>query len=729
MRPLPLRSPPPSRGRCSAAYDCVRGQENLPARAATCSRPTTSRASIHGRSGFPLLPRRFLRFMAKSELYWCPAQRDPAGGGAFPVRRGRARPGGDRRTRSSSRARETSSRCSRRGRGGRKGSQDASSRGRTPARRGSRSRPACRSCPPRSAAPTGCAQLGPLRVAYGEPIALDDLHDADVREAAQEATDRLMAEIDGSRRRTVSTPLLVVDGDSLAHRAYHALPKSIRAPRAARQRPRRLHEHARSGSGRPSSRAPSSSAGTRSACRRTGTRRFAAYQAGREFDDEMLEQLDLLPELVARLRLRRRQGDGLRGRRLPRRGRRAEEARGGTSLVATSDRDAFQLASERTTILQPMRGVSELARDRPGRGARALRRRAGAGARLHRAPRRPVGQDPRRARRRPEDGGRRSSAQYGSLEARSRPAASRPRRRSCGSTGESRRWTPPPLSLPRRSDPDWAEASAFVRANWGLGRPGRQDRRSARSEPSDRADVLTHPALARLHPTGRTIPESPEPARGSARRRSPAARATDGLRPRTAVERVTRARARRADPAIDEPTWLDGDTVVSETSCEAALLAAGRAIEAARRGGLRARAPARATTRCRTARWASASSTTSPIAARHAQAELGVGRVAIVDWDVHHGNGTQAIFCGRRLGALRLAAPVAVLSRHAAARTSRRETTLNVPLPRRLRRRRVPRARSTRSSSRRSRGFEPDLVLVSAGFDAHERRPARARCA
>src|SRR5437588_8946843 len=46
-------------------------------------------------------------------------------------------------------------------------------------------------------------------------------------------------------------------------------------------------------------------------------------------------------------------------------GVRSEEARGGTALVATSDRDAFQLASERTTILQPTRGVSELARVGP----------------------------------------------------------------------------------------------------------------------------------------------------------------------------------------------------------------------------------------------------------------------------------------------------------------------------------------------------------------------------
>ena len=52
------------------------------------------------------------------------------------------------------------------------------------------------------------------------------------------------------------------------------------------------------------------------------------------------------------------------------------------------------------------------------------------------------------------------------------------------------------------------------------------------------------------------------------------------------------------------------------------------------------------TTRSSTRRWGSASSATPSIAARHAQAELGVERVAIVDWDVHHGNGTEAIVRG-----------------------------------------------------------------------------------
>ena len=45
-------------------------------------------------------------------------------------------------------------------------------------------------------APTGCSRLGPLRVAYGAPVELDDLRGGDVREAALEATERLMARIE-----------------------------------------------------------------------------------------------------------------------------------------------------------------------------------------------------------------------------------------------------------------------------------------------------------------------------------------------------------------------------------------------------------------------------------------------------------------------------------------------------------------------------------------------------
>ena len=77
-------------------------------------------------------------------------------------------------------------------------------------------------------------------------------------------------------------------------------------------------------------------------------REFPAYQSGREFDDALLEQLDALPEFVARLRLCQCQGRRLRGRRFSVAAAvAAEERRGGTALVASGDRDTFQLASER----------------------------------------------------------------------------------------------------------------------------------------------------------------------------------------------------------------------------------------------------------------------------------------------------------------------------------------------------------------------------------------------
>jgi DNA polymerase-1 len=163
----------------------------------------------------------------------------------------------------------------------------------------------------------------------------------------------------------VTAPLLVVDGDSFAHRAYHALPKSIRR---ADGRPGnalvgfanmllRLWE---------------------AECPRavlvawdtleTPTYRheaFAEYQAGREFDAELLEQLGVLPELVSALGFENAKAPGYEADDLLAAAVAHEEARGGRALVATSDRDAFQLASERTTILQPTRGVSELSRIGP----------------------------------------------------------------------------------------------------------------------------------------------------------------------------------------------------------------------------------------------------------------------------------------------------------------------------------------------------------------------------
>jgi DNA polymerase I len=154
-------------------------------------------------------------------------------------------------------------------------------------------------------------------------------------------------------------PLLAVDGDSFAHRAYHALPKAINRnavvgftnmivrlweqeqPRAVLvgwdtlEVPTYRHEA------------------------------FAAYQSGREFDAALLEQLAMLPELCAALAFPVAKAPGYEADDFLAAAVSHEEARGGSVLVASGDRDAFQLASEQTTVLHPVRGVSELARIGP----------------------------------------------------------------------------------------------------------------------------------------------------------------------------------------------------------------------------------------------------------------------------------------------------------------------------------------------------------------------------
>ncbi len=163
----------------------------------------------------------------------------------------------------------------------------------------------------------------------------------------------------------MSRPLLVIDGDSLAHRAYHALPKTIR--RAA-GRP----ANALVGFGNfllrlwDSERPRAVLVGWDTLEVPTYRHEaFPGYQAGREFDAELLEQLGLLPELVKAFGFAAAKGPGYEADDFLAAAVAHEEARKGAALVVTSDRDAFQLASEQTTILQPTRGVSELARVGP----------------------------------------------------------------------------------------------------------------------------------------------------------------------------------------------------------------------------------------------------------------------------------------------------------------------------------------------------------------------------
>ena len=160
-------------------------------------------------------------------------------------------------------------------------------------------------------------------------------------------------------------PLLIVDGDSFAHRSYHALPKSIRRADGG---PAglltgignvllRLWEE-------ESPRAMLVAWDTLT----VPTYRHEAlesYQSGREFERDLLEQLDLAPLLCAAMGFAVAKADGYEADDFLAAAVAQEEALGGRALVASGDRDTFQLASEQTTILQPQRGGGAFVRIGP----------------------------------------------------------------------------------------------------------------------------------------------------------------------------------------------------------------------------------------------------------------------------------------------------------------------------------------------------------------------------
>jgi len=160
-------------------------------------------------------------------------------------------------------------------------------------------------------------------------------------------------------------PFLVVDGDSLAHRAYHGLPKTIRR---AGGRPSgaivgftnmltRLYE-----SEEPRAVLVGWDTLTVPTYRHEA---FAPYQSGRVFDAALLEQLDMLPELVRAFGFAAAKAPGYEADDFLAAAVLAKRRWRSPILVVTSDRDLFQLASERVTLLMPTRGVSELVRVGP----------------------------------------------------------------------------------------------------------------------------------------------------------------------------------------------------------------------------------------------------------------------------------------------------------------------------------------------------------------------------
>jgi DNA polymerase I len=159
----------------------------------------------------------------------------------------------------------------------------------------------------------------------------------------------------------VTAPLLVMDGDSFAHRAYHALPRS--AFRRADGGPGNLLTGFANMLLRLWELSEPRAVVVGWDSLETPTYRheaFAGYQAGRVFDPELLEQLDLAPELVEALGFAVAKGPGYEADDFLAAAVAEEERRGGRVLVASGDRDAWQLVSEHTTVLFPTRGVSEM---------------------------------------------------------------------------------------------------------------------------------------------------------------------------------------------------------------------------------------------------------------------------------------------------------------------------------------------------------------------------------
>jgi DNA polymerase-1 len=164
---------------------------------------------------------------------------------------------------------------------------------------------------------------------------------------------------------TAERPLLIIDGDNLAHRAYHSMPKSLKSADGRpinaivgwtnmlvtlweNEQPRSVYV-----------------AWDTLGVETYRHKLWPGYQAGRVFDHAILKQLDELPVLAAAFGFGVGKRAGYEADDFMAAAAIAETHRGGRSLLLTTDRDAYQLVSDSVTVLAPRAGVRDLVRIGP----------------------------------------------------------------------------------------------------------------------------------------------------------------------------------------------------------------------------------------------------------------------------------------------------------------------------------------------------------------------------